>query len=212
VSALASLASAFIRCYSRTLRIETDVHPEAEALERNKAVYAFWHGRQFLLIPSFRGQGIVLMTSVSWAGRIQTRIMESLGYSVVRGSSKRKGVRAMVDMKHAVESGGAAAFAVDGPSGPARRSKPGVLYLAHKLGYPIVPAATSARPGWGIRRTWCLYLVPAPFSRGVVMLGRPLHAAADGTLEAEELDRVLDELTDAADARLGRRRTRGDDG
>ena len=205
VSAVSFAASVFMRVYSWTVRVETDIHPETAALDRNRAVYVFWHGRQFLLLTSFRNQGLVVMTDVSWAGRIQAGIMMRMGYSVVRGSSRRKGVRALVDIKHAVEAGSAAAFAVDGPSGPARKSKPGALYLAHKLGYPIVPAATAARPSWGIRSTWCLYLVPAPFSRGLVMLGKPIAAAADGTLEVSELDRILNELTDEADARVARR-------
>ena len=210
VSALSFVASVFIRCYARCVRITTEIHPETAALDRNKAVYAFWHGRQLLLLATFRNQGIVVMTDVSWAGRIQAGIMTRLGYSVVRGSSRRKGVRALVDIKHAVEHGSAAAFAVDGPSGPARRSKPGVLYLAHKLGYPVVPAATSARPSIGLRSTWCLYLVPAPFSRGVVMLGKPIHEAADGRLTPEELDAAINELTDEADRRVGYREARGE--
>jgi len=211
VAALALIAGAFIRAWSRSLRVELDVHPETAAIDRNRAVYAFWHGRQFLLLSSFRHQGVVVMTSVSWAGRIQARILSGLGYSVVRGSSRRKGVRALVDIKRAVESGGAAAFAVDGPSGPARRSKQGVLYLAHKLGYPIVPAATAARPAWTIRSTWCRYLIPAPFSRALVMLGAPIQAAADGELAAEDLDRILDELTENADARAASRTASVDD-
>jgi lysophospholipid acyltransferase (LPLAT)-like uncharacterized protein len=209
VSALSFVAGALLRAWSWTIRTGMDVHPEAAGLDSRKVVYAFWHGRQFLLLSSFRNRGIVVMTSVSWAGRIQSRILTGMGYSVVRGSSGRKAVRALVDIAHAAESGEAAAFAVDGPSGPGRRCKPGVLYLARKLGYPIVPAATSARPSWRIGRTWCRYLVPAPFSRGVVLLGKPIHSAADGTLEAEELDRILDELTDEADARLAPSRASG---
>jgi lysophospholipid acyltransferase (LPLAT)-like uncharacterized protein len=209
VSALAFIAGALLRAWSWTIRTKVEVHPDARALDGGKVVYAFWHGRQFLLLSSFRNRGIVVMTSLSWAGGIQSRILTGMGYSVVRGSSGRKAVRALLDIAHAAESGESAAFAVDGPSGPARRCKPGVLYLAHKLGYPIVPAATSARPAWGIGRTWCLYLVPAPFARGVVLLGEPIQSAADGTLEAEELDRILDKLTDEADARVAKRGASG---
>ena len=109
----------------------------------------------------------------------------------------------MAEMKRTLESGYSAAFAVDGPSGPAYKSKPGILYLAQKLGYPVVPVATSARPSWRIRSTWCLYMMPAPFSKCLVMVGRPIARATDGALEAEELDDILMELTRAADERVG---------
>ena len=200
---LTYVASLVIRAYARTLRIEMDIHPEAGALDYKRALYAFWHGRQFLLAPSFRHRNVALMTDLSWAGRVQAGIMTRLDYPVVRGSSRRRAAQALTEMKRVLETGCSAAFAVDGPSGPTYRSKPGILYLAQKLGYPIVPVATTSRPSWRIRQTWCLYMMPAPFSRGLVVMGRPIAAAADGTLEAEELDRILTELTRAADERMG---------
>ena len=203
VGFISSLSSVLIRAYARTLRIERDVHPKAAALDATKVLYAFWHGRQFLLLPTFRHQGIAVMTDLSWAGRIQAGIMTRLGYLIVRGSSKRGGARVLIEMKRALESGYSAAFAADGPSGPMHESKPGILYLAQKLGYPIIPVATTARTSWRIRRTWCLYMIPAPFSKCLIVTGKPLTRAADGSLELAELDSALMELTAAADKRVG---------
>jgi lysophospholipid acyltransferase (LPLAT)-like uncharacterized protein len=204
VALAAGLGSLLIRAYAATLRIEKRVDPETASLDPAKVLYAFWHGRQFLLGPSFRHQGIAVMTDLSWAGRIQAGIMSRLGYPVVRGSSRRQAARALADMKRTLESGCSAAFAVDGPSGPIHRSKPGIVYLAQKLGYPIVPVATSARPAWVLGNTWCRYLVPAPFSRAVVALGPPIHAAAKGDLTNDELDSILVRWTAETDASLER--------
>lgn len=204
VSLAAGLGSLLIRAYAATLRIERRVHPETAALDPSRVLYAFWHGRQFLLAPMFRHRGIAIMTDLSWAGRIQAGIMARLGYPVVRGSSRRQAARALADMKRTLESGCSGAFAVDGPSGPIHRSKPGIVYLARKLGYPIVPVATSARPAWVLGSTWCRYLVPAPFSRAVVALGPPIHEAATGDLTNEELDSILMRWTEETDATLER--------
>jgi lysophospholipid acyltransferase (LPLAT)-like uncharacterized protein len=203
VETLASVASVLLRAYATTLRISRHVDPETEALDPSKVLYAFWHGRQFLLVPSFRHRGIAVMTDLSWAGRIQAGIMARLGYPVVRGSSRRQAARALAEMKRVLESGCSAAFAVDGPSGPIHRSKPGIIYLAEKMGYPIVPVATSARPAWAVGRTWCRYLVPAPFSKGLVALGKPIHESTSGSLTSEELDAILVRWTEETDARLG---------
>jgi lysophospholipid acyltransferase (LPLAT)-like uncharacterized protein len=203
VAFLSSVASVLIRAYARTLRLTIDVHPEVAALDSAKILYAFWHGRQFLLVPSFRHRNIAVMTDLSWAGSIQAGIMTRLDYPIIRGSSRRRAARALAEIAHAVEAGSSAAFAVDGPSGPMYKSKPGILYLAKRLGYPVVPVATSARPSWRMRSTWCLYMMPAPFARALVVMGPPLTAAATGELEAEELDRVLVELTKETDERVG---------
>ena len=53
VNLIASLAVLFFFFYFRLLRIKYYFHPEFLKIERSKAIFGFWHGRQFLLIPSF---------------------------------------------------------------------------------------------------------------------------------------------------------------
>jgi len=203
VAAVAWVAAALIAVHSKLLRVTFDDDPEFEGLDANRALYGFWHGRQYLLVHGFRDRGVAIMTDLSWAGEIQTRILTRLGYTPVRGSSRRHAARALAALKRVIEDGHSAAFALDGPSGPAFRSKPGILYLAAKLGYPIVPVATSARPAWVLGNTWCRYLFPLPFARCRVARGAPIHEAADGTLSAEELDRIVAKLTAETDRAVG---------
>ncbi len=200
---LSLVSSVFVRSLSRTLKIEKDDHPETAALDPTKVLYAFWHGHQFLLLPAYSHQGVAVMTDLSWAGRIQAGLMIRLGFRVVGGSSRRRAVQAVAEMKQMLESGCSGAIAVDGPTGPIYKSKPGVLYLARKLGYPIVPIGVSARHSWRIRSTWCRYMVPAPFSKCLVLTGRPIVLTADDAFAAEDLDNILMELTRVADERVG---------
>jgi lysophospholipid acyltransferase (LPLAT)-like uncharacterized protein len=204
VVSVAWVATGLIALHSRLLRISFVDDPELSTLDLSRVLYGFWHGRQYLLVHGFRGRGIAILTDLSWAGEIQTRILARLGYTPVRGSSRRQAARAVAAIKREVENGHSAAFALDGPSGPAFRSKPGILYLAEKLGYPIVPVATSARPAWVLGSTWCRYLFPLPFARCRIVRGAPIHEAADGTLTLEELDRVVAGLTAEADGAVGR--------
>ena len=64
--------------------------------EGKNFIFAFWHGRQFLLLYSHRKSGIVLPASESRDGDIQAGIIRRFGFDVVRGSSKRKGDRAVL--------------------------------------------------------------------------------------------------------------------
>lgn len=197
---------------SKTLRVQTYTHPEFVKLGDDEALYCFWHGRQFLLFTSFRDRDIAVMTDVSWAGEISSRTLARFGFRPVRGSSRRRGAEALVNMGKVMQEGWSGGIAADGPRGPIHRSKPGVIYLARRLGYPIVPVATSANRAWIIRQTWCRYLLPMPFSRCSIAVGGPLWVTDERGLTTEELDRVLSEWTAEADRMVGRPTgTEGDD-
>ena len=205
INFVASLAVFIITVYIKTLKIKYYFHPNFLKLDRTKVFYGFWHGRQFLLVPSFGSWHISLMSDLSWAGEIQTRILSRFGYVVVRGSSKRRGAQALLAMKKVIEKGTAGAFALDGPSGPIYKSKPGIIFLAQKMGYPIVPLTTSADRAWILKKTWCRYLLPKPFARCYVAMGKPIWVLKKQTgLTAEELDRILIDWTAQADQKVGR--------
>jgi lysophospholipid acyltransferase (LPLAT)-like uncharacterized protein len=202
---IAALTAALIFIYNKTLRIKFSIHPELQAIDRTKVCYGFWHGRQFLLLGNFRAWNACFMTDLSWAGEVQTRIAKWLGYVPVRGSSRRKGAQALLSIKKVMEEGYCGVFALDGPRGPAHKSKPGIVFLADKMGYPIVPVATSADRAWVLEGTWCRYLLPKPFSRCYVALGRPLwQGSLPDKLDAATLDRILIEWTAEADRQMGR--------
>ena len=202
---LARAIHAFIVLHWKTLRVTTYTHPDVEKLDPSRVIYAFWHGRYYLMMPNYRDWGIVVLLELSWAGEVQARAVERLGFLTVRGSTKRNAARVLSNMKRVIEEGHPAAFAVDGPRGPERKSKPGVLLLAKNLGYPIVPVATSARRAFVTPDTWDRYLIAVPFTRCFVGRGAPIPGSAEGTLTVEELDRAIDEWTAEADRRVGRR-------
>jgi len=205
ISFLAATAVFVIRMYTKTLRIEYYYHPEFEKLDRAKVLYGFWHGRQFLLIPTYGDWHVSLLTDLSWAGNIQTKILEKMGYTVVRGSSKRKGVQALINLKKVIETGCSSAFALDGPRGPIYQSKPGILFLAQKLGYPIIPTATTAKRAWKLKDTWCHYLLPKPFTRCYVAMNKPFFVNNEsGDLQTRELDDIMKKWTQKADEHIGR--------
>jgi lysophospholipid acyltransferase (LPLAT)-like uncharacterized protein len=157
-------------------------------------IYAFWHGRQFLLLYSHRHAGIVLPASESRDGEIQAGILRRFGYGVVRGSSKRKGDRAALGLVDGLRKGKCIGLAVDGPRGPLYEVKQGVTYLAGKLDKVIIPVSASAKRFWIFEKIWDKYLLPAPFTKAVVVYGQPIsvHGVAD-----EELESKRRELADA---------------
>jgi len=199
------IAWAIMSIWSWTLRIRyvNKAIPDRLMSERENFIFAFWHGRQFILFHSHRNTGIVIPASESRDGEIQAGILRHFGFDVVRGSSKRKGDRALLGLVDGLRRGKTIALAVDGPRGPIYDVKQGVTYLAGKLGKQIVPVATSARRFWILEKIWDRYMLPAPFSAAVVMYGDPITVSGISEAELEmkrkDLERALNNLMAEAD-------------
>jgi hypothetical protein len=200
---IGSLVWALMSLWSSTIRMKflnKDIPERLEAQGKN-FIYAFWHGRQFLLFYGHRRTGIVIPASESRDGEIQARILKLFGFEVVRGSSKRRGDRALLGLVDGLRKGKNIALAVDGPRGPIYEAKEGVTYLAGKLDKPIIPAITSARRYWIIDKLWDKYLLPVPFTRGIVMYGEPIIVKGIGD---EERERKRNELESALNGLMAR--------
>jgi lysophospholipid acyltransferase (LPLAT)-like uncharacterized protein len=202
---LSFIAWIFISIWGATVRV-TFVNrqiPERLQAEGNNCIYAFWHGRQFLLLFTHRHSGTVLPSSESRDGEIQAMILKRFGYGVVRGSSKRKGAQALLGLVENLRSGKTIGLAVDGPRGPLYEVKPGLTYLAGKLNKPIVPVITSAKRFWILEKIWDKYLLPVPFTRGIVMYGEPVWVSGTAEKELEiksaEVQSALNRMMNEAD-------------
>jgi hypothetical protein len=168
-------------------------------------LHALWHQR---MVPAILGngyKGIVTMASRSADGEVIASFLRLWGYRVVRGSSSRGGGSAMLEMIRGVRPGRRwAALTTDGPRGPARRSKPGILALADAVGGAIIPVGcSSTRPRF--LASWDRFLVPLPFSRCVCAYGEPLRREAEEPEGAflARVDRALDAVTEEADRICG---------
>jgi len=202
------LARGVIRLFSATLRfsLQNTHYADEVHAKGQRVIFAFWHGRQFVLVWSHRNKGISIMTSLSEDGDLQTRILQGFGYHVVRGSSSRGGARATIAMMHKIEEGHDLAFAVDGPRGPAYEAKPGVAFLAARTNSVIIPVATAAQRYWRIRNTWDQYMLPKPFSNVAVRYGAPITVSEtdDSEGKTKELEHALHKLTKELDEAIKR--------
>lgn len=186
----------------RTRMVRRDIPDRFKAAGEN-IIYAFWHGRQFLLFYSYRHAHIVIPASESRDGEIQAGILKYFGFKVVRGSSKRKGDRALLGLVEGLRKGWDIALAVDGPRGPLYEVKQGITYLAGKLNKPIVPVAAGAKRFWILEKIWDKYSLPWPFTKGVIVYGEPIivHGTGEEELESKrkELQSALHRVSREAD-------------
>jgi len=96
----------------------------------------------------------------------------------------------------AIKEGYPGFIAVDGPLGPPRETKAGVIYIARKLGAEIIPLAVQARRGFLLNR-WDNHCIPLPFNNIIVSIGRPIVVKDGDSLKVkrEEVTSSLLELT-----------------
>ena len=94
----------------------------------------------------YPGRPATILISQHRDGEYITRIAERLGFAVERGSATRGGARAFRQLVHALKEGRNVVVTPDGPKGPPRRVKSGVVELSRLSGMPIVPVAFGAHP------------------------------------------------------------------
>jgi lysophospholipid acyltransferase (LPLAT)-like uncharacterized protein len=187
------------------IRIVGVEHREGITASGKPVLHAIWHQRMVLGILRFPWKGAVTMASRSEDGEVIATFLRLWGFGVARGSSSRGGAQALRELIDTLKGTTLwAALTPDGPRGPARRCKPGVLRLAEALEAPVLPTGTSSsRPLF--LRSWDRYLVPLPFSRCVVVFGTPIDRR-EGESEPDFLARVdaaIDAATDEADRLCG---------
>lgn len=150
------------------------LHERDARLSRGeRCIFAFWHARLLPLVFTHRDRSIAVLISRHRDGELIARIIGRLGFLTARGSSTRGGEEGLRDMLGHAEEGRLLAITPDGPRGPAERVKPGVVYLASRTGFPVVPVATAADRSW-VLGSWDGFRIPHPFARVVVAYGTPI--------------------------------------
>jgi hypothetical protein len=152
------------------------------------------------LLWHHRRQGVAIVVSDAPDGHYLGVYAERLGYTCLYGSSHRGGVKALLGAVKALEGGVAVAFTPDGPRGPHRAIKPGILAAAARARVPILPVHAVAERAWRLA-TWDRFMVPKLFSRVRVGYGTPFEvgdgdsgletAASRASVELQELDKEM---------------------
>lgn len=172
-----------VRLLLATYRIQVlgDEHrASAAALHaRGSFCIALWHEQLMSCILSHKGQAFAPLASLSSDGDIVSWVVERFGFHPIRGSSSRRGAEARDELVEITDRGWFTAVTVDGPRGPRRRVKGGVVDIARRSGVAILPLVAVADRCWQLR-SWDEFKIPKPFARIAVRYG-PMVAVPEGT-------------------------------
>jgi hypothetical protein len=195
------LAAAALRALRRSLRVRHHgrAHPESSWVRGEGIIVAFWHGQLLMMPFVYPGRRTAILVSQHRDGEYIARVAVRLGFRVVRGSATRGGPRAFRELMATLRDGWNVAITPDGPRGPRRQVKAGVLELARRTGMPILPVAFAAARARVLRRSWDGFFGPLPGSLAAYVWGEPVRVppavnrpglAAYQRLLAERLDAV----------------------
>jgi len=201
---------AWLYVFLVTKTLKYTIQGEEYLEERKKAgqpiILACWHGG--LLVPMYylRDQGIYVLSSTHRDSEYLAWVLQRFGWRLIKGSSGRGGVKAFIEMMHKVQEGAMVAMTPDGPTGPAKKLKPGLLQLAKKTGVPIIPTGVAATPSRHLK-TWDSFLLPKFGAKVSLVFGQPFTVLGNLTEEeiAEktiELEKSLTNLDKKAEQRI----------
>ena len=127
----------------RVLFYDPDVDPASPRC-RGQKIYVFWH--EYILFPfAMRGNcNLAMLLSRHRDAEVLSYAARHMGFDFVRGSTNRGGVaalRQLLDKSRKMHL----AITPDGPRGPRRQLAPGPVYLASKLGIPLVAMGVGYR-------------------------------------------------------------------
>ena len=214
--AAVSVLRGYMRLVRATGRWRYDYSPAVQALinERRPYIAAFMHGR-LMMMPYAKPQAMpfVMLTSHNRAGSLTSALIKPFNIDHVRGSSsdprkpeKNKGGSAgLRGLLSALRNGVPVGITPDGPRGPAGSVAPGLVTLAKLSGMPIVPVAFSARSAL-VGRGWDRFLLPLPFTHGVIGAAEPVYVArdADDAQQCVALEAMFVQLHARLDSACGR--------
>jgi len=190
---LAILGSKILRLLFLTLRLDfTDRTGFTKNVLRSPVIMCFWHNRIIGITLAFIRQypvktrkGVNVLTSASRDGEILAQLVGEFGMAAVRGSSSRRGSRALRELVGLAGSGCDIAITPDGPRGPRYSFGPGAISLAQLTTASIAPV--HARFSSCLRiKTWDGFIIPLPFSKVSVTVDNPIRVPRELTDEEFE--------------------------
>lgn len=171
---LTSIIFRILNLYTMTLRVQFEGMEKIQKhLESGgKIIVPSWHQRFFagFFLPKIFELSPCIMISRSRDGDFISKVVQRIGWIPARGSSSRGGREALRAMVQGVNENKIGGHIVDGPTGPPRIIKPGLISLAQSANAVICPAFVAYEKAW-IANSWDRFMVPKPFSRILLRFG-----------------------------------------
>lgn len=170
----------------------TDIQNVNYPEDVSPCVYAIWHAHQCCVHGLPDRANCNVLVSRSRDGQIIAGVVKRWGFKVIHGSKGKKGsVEATLQMINALKLGECCAIMVDGPKGPAKVVKDGIVRVAKAAGVPIVPVYWYS-PNFTFLKfpSWDGFRIPFFWTKLINIYGKPIYIDPNGDKEHDEQARL----------------------
>ena len=184
---------------------EGEEHYKKLIEQGQSVIISIWHGRVLTFVKQLAYKKYYAVAGTHFDAEIIARICANMGWNVIRGSSSDKGREAYEAILDALnQPGSLVAMTPDGPKGPAKIPKAGIVKAAQRTGAVIIPAAALSTRRWGFTN-WDTFYVAKPFGRIEVIYGEPLSFSEEDQFVdcLEKLKKAMDVLELEVNRRVG---------
>lgn len=151
---------------------------------KGQFILSLWHGHQCAVYTVKDKEHFYALISASNDGEIIAKAAECLNIKSVRGSSKRHGATAALELIDKLKDGNSIGIMVDGPKGPKGKVKEGIINIAKLSGVPIIPTVWASKHKTFLKfNTWDEFRVPFGPCQTVVLYGDPINIPEETTKE-----------------------------
>jgi lysophospholipid acyltransferase (LPLAT)-like uncharacterized protein len=178
-----------------------DVNPHRPGLP-GRYIYAMWHETMLVPLYTYARPDIHVLVSQHADGQLLAEGCRHLRIPLVRGSATAGGVEAVRRLLRLLPATHLA-LTPDGPRGPRRHVKPGLVYLAARTGLPIVPVGFGLQRPWRLA-SWDRFAIPRPWSRATCVTAEPTCVPREADADQLEVcrrqvERALLHVTELAE-------------
>lgn len=179
----------------------------------HSTIYCFWHGRLAMAAYSYyKKSGMNVLISPHSDGEIIKNTMSHFNFATISGSSKKNSVLSLKHIIKKLNNNENVAITPDGPKGPAHKINSNIIEISRITKAPIMPIAFSMSRNI-ILNSWDSFMLPFPFSKGVLIYGELITVPTASTITEREdlkakLALKLTEITLIADDMVNNKKSR----
>lgn len=188
------------KVYMFTIRKKLVFSDEFKEYKNTKkpVLLSFWHQDVNTMIYVSFNHKTMTMVSDSKDGQLVAQVVEQLGSVTARGSSRNNPIKALKSFLRIMKKGEHwGAIAIDGPKGPPKKAKSGILEAARLMNCPVFTLTLAYGGYWTLKKSWDHTRIAKPFSKAVfhIGLGLPALSKADDPKDPQLLESLENSMS-----------------
>ena len=146
-----------------------------DTIKKNQSVIiSVWHSQLLSIFYDLRNKNVNAVAGTHADAELISRIAISWGWNMIRGSSKEQGDVAYKSMIRCLQDPGTILFITpDGPTGPPKIPKLGIIRAAQATQSAIIPTSVFSSRRWGFTN-WDTFYLEKPFGKIYIKYGKPI--------------------------------------